>query len=172
MPRRCGAPTDAATAQRRPTRTHALRNALDAPPRMQHCRHVLLAARNNFQHAGRSNRACHGALWRRRGTVSACCRCDAFKHVSPRQVLIVGGVGCNERLQGAARALGLHRHSPFVVCLGAEMMASMANDRGATLFATDSRFVFAPAQKKKASQLVCFCSYCIDNGAMIAWAGR
>ena len=48
-----------------------------------------------------------------------------------REVLIVGGVGCNERLQ--------------------EMMRQMVGERGGTLFATDDR-------------------YCIDNGAMIAWA--
>lgn len=36
------------------------------------------------------------------------------------EVLIVGGVGCNERLQ--------------------EMMDSMCRDRGAKLFATDERF--------------------------------
>jgi N6-L-threonylcarbamoyladenine synthase len=56
----------------------------------------------------------------------------AMAHVGSREVLIVGGVGCNERLQ--------------------EMMRQMAHERGATLFATDER-------------------YCIDNGAMIAWAG-
>lgn len=48
------------------------------------------------------------------------------------QVLIVGGVGCNLRLQ--------------------EMMQRMAEERCAKLHATDDR-------------------YCIDNGAMIAYAG-
>lgn len=48
------------------------------------------------------------------------------------EVLIVGGVGCNIRLQ--------------------QMMDTMAKERGAKLFATDERF-------------------CIDNGAMIAYAG-
>lgn len=56
----------------------------------------------------------------------------AMAHVGSNEVLIVGGVGCNERLQ--------------------EMMHQMAGERGARLFATDER-------------------YCIDNGAMIAWAG-
>ncbi|XP_013413934.1 probable tRNA N6-adenosine threonylcarbamoyltransferase [Lingula anatina] len=56
----------------------------------------------------------------------------AMAHCGSQEVLIVGGVGCNERLQ--------------------EMMGKMAEERGATLFATDMRF-------------------CIDNGAMIAQAG-
>ena len=56
----------------------------------------------------------------------------AMSHCNSSQVLIVGGVGCNERLQ--------------------EMMGKMADERGATLCATDER-------------------YCIDNGAMIAQAG-
>ncbi|KAI1005308.1 tRNA N6-adenosine threonylcarbamoyltransferase [Podosphaera aphanis] len=44
----------------------------------------------------------------------------AMAHVGSDQVLIVGGVGCNERLQ--------------------EMMALMARDRGGNVFATDERF--------------------------------
>lgn len=56
----------------------------------------------------------------------------AMAHVESDSVLIVGGVGCNKRLQ--------------------EMMKTMVEERGATLFATDDR-------------------YCIDNGAMIAWPG-
>lgn len=56
----------------------------------------------------------------------------AMAHVGSGQVLIVGGVGCNERLQ--------------------EMMGSMANERGGSVYATDERF-------------------CIDNGIMIAHAG-
>lgn len=44
----------------------------------------------------------------------------ALAHCNSEEVLIVGGVGCNERLQ--------------------EMMSSMCKDRGATLFATDERF--------------------------------
>ncbi|KAK7115051.1 probable tRNA N6-adenosine threonylcarbamoyltransferase [Littorina saxatilis] len=56
----------------------------------------------------------------------------AMAHCGSQEVLIVGGVGCNKRLQ--------------------EMMGVMAEERGATLFATDERF-------------------CIDNGAMIAQAG-
>ena len=55
----------------------------------------------------------------------------AMAHCGQKEVLIVGGVGCNERLQ--------------------EMMKQMVGERGGTLFATDDR-------------------YCIDNGAMIAWA--
>ncbi|KAL3070826.1 hypothetical protein niasHT_037802 [Heterodera trifolii] len=56
----------------------------------------------------------------------------AMAHSGAAEVLIVGGVGCNERLQ--------------------QMMDTMAQERGAKLFATDERF-------------------CIDNGAMIAQAG-
>ena len=44
----------------------------------------------------------------------------AMAHVRSSQVLIVGGVGCNERLQ--------------------EMMALMARDRHGTVYATDERF--------------------------------
>nr|NVI71498.1 putative tRNA N6-adenosine threonylcarbamoyltransferase [Cucujiformia] len=44
----------------------------------------------------------------------------ALAHVGAREVLIVGGVGCNLRLQ--------------------EMMKVMCEERGAVLFATDERF--------------------------------
>nr|NVI71607.1 putative tRNA N6-adenosine threonylcarbamoyltransferase [Cucujiformia] len=44
----------------------------------------------------------------------------ALAHVSSKEVLIVGGVGCNLRLQ--------------------EMMNVMCKERGAVLFATDERF--------------------------------
>lgn len=44
----------------------------------------------------------------------------AMAHVGSNQVLIVGGVGCNERLQ--------------------EMMGAMAAERGGSVFATDERF--------------------------------
>jgi len=44
----------------------------------------------------------------------------AMAHVGSQQVLVVGGVGCNERLQ--------------------EMMGLMARDRGGSVFATDERF--------------------------------
>lgn len=44
----------------------------------------------------------------------------AMAHVGSKEVLIVGGVGCNERLQ--------------------EMMGIMAVDRGGSVFATDERF--------------------------------
>lgn len=56
----------------------------------------------------------------------------AMAHVEADEVLIVGGVGCNKRLQ--------------------QMMAIMASERGGLVHGMDSR-------------------YCIDNGAMIAWAG-
>lgn len=44
----------------------------------------------------------------------------AMAHVGSNQVLIVGGVGCNERVQ--------------------EMMSIMAKDRGGSVYATDERF--------------------------------
>lgn len=44
----------------------------------------------------------------------------AMAHVGSKQVLIVGGVGCNLRLQ--------------------EMMGAMAKDRGGSVYATDERF--------------------------------
>ncbi|KAG8737815.1 putative tRNA threonylcarbamoyladenosine biosynthesis protein kae1 [Ceratobasidium sp. 414] len=44
----------------------------------------------------------------------------AMAHVGSKEVLIVGGVGCNERLQ--------------------EMMGIMAQERGGSVFATDERF--------------------------------
>jgi N6-L-threonylcarbamoyladenine synthase len=56
----------------------------------------------------------------------------AMSHCRINDVLIVGGVGCNERLQ--------------------EMMRLMVAARGGRCFDMDDR-------------------YCIDNGAMIAWAG-
>jgi N6-L-threonylcarbamoyladenine synthase len=56
----------------------------------------------------------------------------AMAHCGQDSVLIVGGVGCNVRLQ--------------------VMMEAMAKERGASVCTMDER-------------------YCIDNGAMIAWAG-
>lgn len=56
----------------------------------------------------------------------------AMAHCGINEVLIVGGVGCNMRLQ--------------------EMMRDMCRPRGGKCFDMDDR-------------------YCIDNGAMIAWAG-
>jgi N6-L-threonylcarbamoyladenine synthase len=56
----------------------------------------------------------------------------ALAHCGQDEILIVGGVGCNIRLQ--------------------QMMSDMAHDRCASVCAMDER-------------------YCIDNGAMIAWAG-
>lgn len=56
----------------------------------------------------------------------------ALAHCESSEILIVGGVACNLRLQ--------------------KMVGDMAAARGATLFAMDER-------------------YCIDNGAMIAYAG-
>jgi N6-L-threonylcarbamoyladenine synthase len=57
----------------------------------------------------------------------------AMAHCNATSVLIVGGVGCNIRLQ--------------------EMIGKMAEERNGNVGAMDDR-------------------YCVDNGAMIAWAGR
>lgn len=46
----------------------------------------------------------------------------AMSHIGANQVLIVGGVGCNERLQ--------------------QMMDTMVKERGGILFATDERYSF------------------------------
>lgn len=56
----------------------------------------------------------------------------AMAHCCSKEVIIVGGVGCNVRLQ--------------------EMLQLMVEDRGGAIGAMDDR-------------------YCIDNGAMIAYAG-
>ncbi len=56
----------------------------------------------------------------------------AMAHCNSSEVLLVGGVGCNVRLQ--------------------KMMETMAQARGGSVCAMDDR-------------------YCVDNGAMIAYAG-
>ena len=56
----------------------------------------------------------------------------AMAHCGSNEVLLVGGVGCNVRLQS--------------------MMSQMASERGGSVCAMDDR-------------------YCVDNGAMIAYAG-
>ena len=56
----------------------------------------------------------------------------AMAHTNSNEVLLVGGVGCNKRLQ--------------------EMMQQMCKERNGSVCAMDDR-------------------YCIDNGAMIAYAG-
>ncbi len=56
----------------------------------------------------------------------------AMAHCNSNEVLLVGGVGCNTRLQ--------------------DMMGIMAKERGGSVCAMDDR-------------------YCVDNGAMIAYAG-
>lgn len=56
----------------------------------------------------------------------------AMAHCQTNSALIVGGVGCNQRLQ--------------------EMVGQMTKERGGDVGGMDDR-------------------YCIDNGAMIAWAG-
>ena len=56
----------------------------------------------------------------------------AMAHCNSKEVLLVGGVGCNQRLQ--------------------QMMGIMTAQRGGSVCAMDDR-------------------YCVDNGAMIAYAG-
>jgi len=56
----------------------------------------------------------------------------AMAHCGSNEIIIVGGVGCNLRLQ--------------------EMIGKMVEERGGKVGAMDDR-------------------YCIDNGAMVAWAG-
>lgn len=68
-------------------------------------------------------------------------------HCGSNEVLIVGGVGCNLRLQNM---MGKYTHPKKND--KRTWIEIMAKERNATLYATDMRF-------------------CIDNGAMIAQAG-
>lgn len=70
----------------------------------------------------------------------------AMAHTGSTELLIVGGVGCNLRLQVRIELRVRERMS--IISLQ-EMASLMCEERGAKLFATDERF-------------------CIDNGAMIA----
>lgn len=74
----------------------------------------------------------------------------AMAHIGSREVLIVGGVGCNERLQ--------------------HMMGVMAKERGGAVFATDERCVASHASAITVAESSA-CRFCIDNGIMIAHAG-
>lgn len=79
----------------------------------------------------------------------------AMAHCGSQEVLIVGGVGCNVRLQEMmGKSLQLHGnyHQLCVCWILFGLAAKMAEERGGKVFATDERF-------------------CIDNGAMIAQAG-
>jgi N6-L-threonylcarbamoyladenine synthase len=80
----------------------------------------------------------------------------AMAHCGSSQVLIVGGVGCNERLQA--------------------MMSCMAHERNAKLFATDDRYCTETHTHTTPFSRAHFdndqySSLGIDNGAMIAWTG-
>ncbi|EHB04618.1 Putative O-sialoglycoprotein endopeptidase [Heterocephalus glaber] len=88
----------------------------------------------------------------------------AMAHCGSQEALIVGGVGCNVRLQA--------------------MMQTMCQERGAQLFATDERqkpFPFFDFLSFTIILIFCFWitnftslflpRFCIDNGAMIAQAG-
>ncbi len=86
----------------------------------------------------------------------------AMAHVGSQEVMIVGGVGCMHASYPFA-SFSSHAHiayhprpAHFCSLVGnlrlQEMMGEMANQRSATLYATDE-------------------SFCIDNGVMIAHAG-
>jgi hypothetical protein len=65
----------------------------------------------------------------------------AMAHCGSTEVLIVGGVGCNKRLQ--------------------DMMEIMARERGATLYATDMRFcIDNGAMIAQVCMCVCVCVWC------------
>lgn len=98
----------------------------------------------------------------------------AMAHVGTQDVMIVGGVGCNLRLQQMMQARG--REEWGLLCVARRQARAstdlpfppqtnewlthgsppspqvMVEERGGQLYATDDR-------------------YCIDNGAMIAWPG-
>lgn len=81
----------------------------------------------------------------------------AMAHCGSAEVLIVGGVGCNKRLQEmmGARGVGSRCRAFFFLTFffsAAGAAGIMTAERGGKLYATDMRF-------------------CIDNGAMIAQAG-
>ncbi|KAG5458808.1 MAG: putative tRNA threonylcarbamoyladenosine biosynthesis protein KAE1 [Olpidium bornovanus] len=88
----------------------------------------------------------------------------AMAHIGSTEVLIVGGVGCNLRLQ--------------------EMMAQMAEQRGGKVFATDERYArerngwkndrgsgLIRTERRRAPGNSPHHRFCIDNGIMIAHAG-
>lgn len=60
----------------------------------------------------------------------------AMSHCQSNEVLIVGGVGCNKRLQ--------------------EMMQIMCNERGATLYATDERLDNLIQNLKIYNKILCY----------------
>ena len=77
----------------------------------------------------------------------------AMAHCNKSDVLVVGGVGANMRLQvPAVLLLRLQLQQACLTPAAQEMMRIMVGERGGTLYAIDER-------------------YCIDNGAMIAWPG-
>ena len=75
----------------------------------------------------------------------------AMAHIGSKEVLIVGGVGCELICVSVPRPRWLILRSPGNERLQ-DMMGIMARERGGNVFATDERF-------------------CIDNGIMIAQAG-
>lgn len=84
----------------------------------------------------------------------------AMAHTGQSQVLIVGGVGCNRRLQEMMRAMVRDRNGEWAV-----QRQQGPSDRGGT--AAAGRPAAAPPARLCAMDH----RYCIDNGAMIAQAG-
>jgi N6-L-threonylcarbamoyladenine synthase len=94
----------------------------------------------------------------------------AMAHIGSKEVLIVGGVGCGcsppriltcPKLKAVTGNLRLQ-----------EMMGIMAEERGGKMFATDERYVSSSLSRYLyGSDTYRGCSFCIDNGIMIAQAG-
>ena len=90
----------------------------------------------------------------------------AMAHIGSKEVLIVGGVGCESRTESNSLCTLLFFAGNERL---QEMMGIMAQERGGRVFATDERYV----TRRLAIILLtaAVCSFCIDNGIMIAQAG-
>lgn len=96
----------------------------------------------------------------------------AMAHAGGKEVLIVGGVGCESLIARPSLLTGAE------YCLAAnarlqEMMEIMVGERGGSIFATDERCAPLYHTLFLALLLTELCSsrFCIDNGIMIAHAG-
>jgi N6-L-threonylcarbamoyladenine synthase len=93
----------------------------------------------------------------------------AMAHIGSKEVLIVGGVGCE----------WLAVHTPATsnqfCCTGnerlQEMMGIMAQERGGRVFATDERYAILFVILTRREAHFDNVRFCIDNGIMIAQAG-
>ena len=74
----------------------------------------------------------------------------AMAHIGSKEVMIVGGVGCNVRLQ--------------------EMMMEMVTERNGIVYAIDERYPYYYGGRRCEIPFS-LVRYCIDNGLMIAHAG-